>query len=317
MLQSIWQDLQQQFRSGNRVTQLIIVNIVVFVVIELVALFSRGLDGGAFGESLANFFAFSSDWRHNLTHPWTVITYAFLHAGLGHIFWNLLLFYWFGRIVGDMIGDKYVLPLYFLGAVAGGLLFWGTSALGLYQSGTFIVGASASVMAFIVAAAFYAPDYVIRLILIGEVRLKYIALAILLIDIFAFGRDANTGGHVAHLGGMIMGYVFVTALGSGHDLAAPINGAIDRVRGLFTGAARRGAGPARRRGSRPAPQPRPTLAYREGRPANSQQGSRPTPPPADESQERLDGILEKIKARGMDSLSAEERAFLSSVSRRG
>ena len=314
MLQSIWQDIQQQFRSGNRVTQLIIVNVIVFVVIELASLLSRGIDGGAFGNLLTEFFSFSSDWRHNLTHPWTVVTYAFLHAGLGHIFWNLLLFYWFGRIVGDMIGDKYVLPLYLLGAVSGGLLFWGTAALGLYASGTYIVGASASVMAFIVAAAFYAPDYRFNLLLIGEVRLKYIALAILLIDIFAFGRDSNTGGHVAHLGGMAMGYIFVVALGSGHDIAAPINRFIDRVTGLFTGAGRK----TRKRspGARSAPVPKPTLAYREGRPANTRRTTPPPAPTADQHQERLDGILEKIKASGMESLSAEERAFLSSVSRR-
>ena len=314
MLQSIWQDIQQQFRSGNRVTQLIIVNIIVFVVIELISLFSRGIDSGAFGLALTEFFSFSSDWWHNLTHPWTVVTYAFLHAGLGHIFWNMLLFYWFGRIVGDMIGDKYILPLYLFGAVAGGLLFWATAALGLYASGIYIVGASASVMAFIVAAAFYAPDYIIRLILIGEVRLKYIALAILLIDIFAFGRDSNTGGHVAHIGGMLMGYLFVTALASGYDLAAPTNRFIDRVGDFFSGVKRKP--PTRRRSAAARPTPKHYVAYQEASArGHAPREQQPSPPRPDATQERLDGILEKIKASGMESLTAEERAFLSSVSR--
>ncbi len=314
MFQSIWQDIQQQFRSGNRVTQLIILNVIVFVVFGFLKLISRGVDGGAFAGEIENFFAFSSDWWHNLTHPWSLFTYAFLHAGLGHIFWNMILLYWFGRIVGDLIGDKYILPLYLLGAAAGGLVFWGTS--GFYASGNFIVGASASVMAFIVAAAIYAPDYVFRLILIGEVRLKYIALAILLIDIFAFGTDGNAGGHFAHIGGMLMGYIFVTALGNGYDLAAPINRTIDSVTGFFERLTQKSA--PRRPATRVSNRPKSPVGYESSRRGNASITS--TRPPKSNGggvshQEQLDIILEKIKASGIKSLSAEEREFLSHVSR--
>ncbi len=314
MFQSIWQDIQQQFRFGNRVTQLIIVNVIVFVVFGFLKLISRGVDGGGFANEAVNFFAFSSDWYHNLTHPWSILTYAFMHAGLGHIFWNMILFYWFGRIVGDLIGDKYIFPLYFLGAVAGGLLYWGISALFSFTSGVYMVGASASVMAFIVAAAFYAPEYSFRLILIGEVRLKYIALAIILIDLFAFGTDGNTGGHIAHIGGMAMGYVFVTALGSGYDLAAPINNTIDGLSDLFDRLNRKA--PPRRPAPRTTSRSRTSVAsYETTRRGNSTITTTRSTPTAGSHQEQLDVILEKIKASGIKSLSAEEREFLSHVSR--
>ena len=226
----------------------------------------------------------------------------------------MILFYWFGRIVGDLIGDKYILPLYLLGAAAGGLLFWATS--GFYNGGTYIVGASASVMAFIVAAAFYAPEYVFRLILIGEVRLKYIALAIILIDLFAFGTDGNTGGHFAHVGGMLMGYFFVAALGNGHDLAAPINGAIDGVTGFFQRLGRKA--PPRRPQTRVGSRPKSSVSY-ETAPRSSTKrsaGSGTSGSPGPSHEEKLDAILEKIKATGIKSLSAEEREFLSHESRR-
>ena len=316
MFQSIWQDLQQQFRFGNRVTQLIIVNVIVFVVFGFLGLISRGVDGGAVAGAVEHFFAFSSDWFHNLTHPWSIVTYAFLHAGLGHIFWNMILFYWFGRIVGDLIGDKYIVPLYFLGAIAGGLVYWLTAAAGLYDGGAYIVGASASVMAFIVAAAIYAPDYVFRLILIGEVRLKYVALAILLIDIFAFGTDGNTGGHFAHIGGMAMGYLFVTQLSAGRDLGAPINRAIDWTTHLFERLTTRPRRPAPR--TRVAPRERTSVTTGVSRRAGSRTAAdrRADGPLRDDGhQDRLDEILDKIKASGIKSLTAEEREFLSQQSR--
>ena len=312
MLNSIWDDVRQQFRFGNRVTQLILVNVVVFVVFGLLGLVTRGIPGATAGvyQEVERFFSLSNDWLHNLTHPWSLFTYSFLHAGLRHVFWNLLLFYWFGRIVGDLIGNERILPLYFWGAVAGGLSFWISAAVLPYGAdGTrYIVGASASVMATIVAAAAIAPEYVFRVILIGEVRLKYIALALILVDLFAFGADGNTGGHFAHVGGMVMGYAFVAQLRQGNDLAEPVNRVVDAVR-RFSGSLghepRAAAAPARGSRRTEAPPPRARAA-----------GRRRAAGPADvDREERLDAILAKIKAEGIKSLSAEERDFLSLASR--
>lgn len=310
MLNSIWDDIRQQFRFGNRVTQIVLVNVAVFIVFMVLALVTRGIPGATDGvyNEVEQFFSLSNDWLHNLTHPWSLFTYSFLHAGLGHVFWNMLLFYWFGRIVGDLIGNERILPLYFWGAVAGGLLFWASAALLPYGADAtrYIVGASASVMATIVAAAVIAPEYVIRLLIIGEVRLKYIALAIILIDVFAFGTDGNTGGHFAHLGGMIMGYVFVAQLRQGNDLAAPVNRVTGSVQRFFGSLGRKPAArPAATRSS----------AARRGKSGAPARSRRPATQETLDREERLDTILAKIKAKGIKSLSAEERDFLSLASR--
>ncbi len=308
MFESIWQDVQQQFRSGTRVTQIILVNLAVFILVNILRLITLGIPGSDAYTGTMHFLELSNDWVHNLTHPWTLLTYGFLHEGFWHIGWNMLLFYWFGRIVGDLIGDDRILPIYLWGALAGGLLFWATAAFMPYGAGgtLYLLGASGAVMATIVAAAVIAPEYAIRLILLGEVRLKYIALVLVLLDVFAFGNTGNQGGHFAHIGGALMGYFFVAQLQSGRDLAVPVNRVFDatqRFFGSFRGGARR-------------PRRRPTIAYRRGEPAGEsnapQSGARPRNP---DTQERLDVILEKIKAAGIESLSPEERDFLYQASR--
>ena len=321
MVQSIWQDIQQQFRFGNRVTQIILVNVAVFIVIRLAMVLLQNQAPDAYATGL-HFFSVSKDWWHNLTHPWSFLTYAFLHEGFMHILFNMLIFYWFGRIVGDLIGDQKILPLYVWGAIAGGVVYFATAALFGYglPGQSFLIGASASVMAMVVAAAMLAPEYSMRLLLLGEVRLKYIALGIILLDVLQLGLDGNTGGHFAHFGGMAMGYVFVQQLREGNDLADPVNRAANWITGVFSGfgESRKGRRTASRSATRTsdARSPRPTMAARLERVRKSGSKQAPPPPPREpDSQERLDVILDKIKASGIDSLTDEEREFLSLASR--
>ena len=308
MLQSIWQDVQQQFRYGNRVTQIILVNIAVFIVFGLARIILRP-ESGSYA-AVIQFFEMSDDWLHNLTHPWVLLSYGFLHEGFWHIIWNMLLFYWFGRIVGDLIGNERVLPIYLWGVFLGGIVFWLTALVLPYgASGTvYMLGASAGVMATVLAAAVTAPEYAVRLPLLGEVRIKYIALFMVLLDILAFGNMgvSNQGGHFAHLGGAFMGYLFVSQLRNGNDLAVPVNRVFDGIRNFFLSFGESRKPTARRR--------KPSLAYREAAPSRkkNQAATRAQQP---DQQERLDVILEKIKAKGIDSLSAEERDFLSIASR--
>ena len=318
MVQSIWQDIQQQFRFGNRVTQIILVNVAVFIVIRLAMVLLQNQAPDAYATGL-HFFSVSKDWWHNLTHPWSFLTYAFLHEGFMHILFNMLIFYWFGRIVGDLIGDQKILPLYVWGAIAGGVLYFLSSVVFNYglPGQNFLIGASASVMAMVVAAALLAPEYSMRLLLLGEVRLKYIALGIILLDVLQLGLDGNTGGHIAHFGGMAMGYVFVQQLRAGNDLADPVNRVLGWFQGLFTGFGESRTTAGRTASQGPSRSPRPSLAARIERARSGKRGSASTAPPEPpNTQERLDIILDKIKASGIDSLSAEEREFLSLASRK-
>ncbi|MFK8054898.1 MAG: rhomboid family intramembrane serine protease [Saprospiraceae bacterium] len=306
MLQSIWQDVQQQFRFGNRVTQIILVNIAVFVTFGIARIILRpGSDTYA---SVIQFFEMSDSWLHNLTHPWVLLSYGFLHEGFWHIIWNMLLFYWFGRIVGDLIGNQRVLAIYLWGVFLGGITFWLT-ALVWPSNGlgpTYMLGASAGVMATVLAAAVTAPEYAIRLPLLGEVRIKYIALFMVLLDILAFGSVGvtNQGGHFAHLGGAFMGYLFVVQLRNGNDMAEPVNRVFESIRSFFLGI-----------GGNKQKRPKPTLAYKAAGKSKEEKAAAAAEVAESNKQERLDVILEKIKAKGIDSLSPEERDFLSIASR--
>jgi len=258
--------------------------------------------------SIIQFFEISDNWVHNLTHPWVFLTYGFLHEGFWHIIFNMLVFYWFGRIVGDLIGNQRVLPIYLWGVFAGGITFWLTSLVWPSNGAqtTYMLGASAGVMATVLAAAITAPEYAVRLPLLGEVRIKYIALVMVLVDILVF-RDAgvsNQGGHFAHLGGAFMGYIFVSQLRNGNDMAEPVNRVFEGIRSFFLGV-----------GGSKDKRPKPTLAYKAKAKSNVDKATAEKEAKASDQQQRLDVILEKIKAKGIDSLSAEERDFLSIASR--
>ncbi|HHS96087.1 MAG TPA: rhomboid family intramembrane serine protease, partial [Phaeodactylibacter sp.] len=143
MLTSIWEDIKRQFSYGNMVTRLIIVNAAVYVLVNIVyVLFSHGQVGGAYS-TFIHWLAMSSDLMYVLMHPWIVLTNMFLHEGFMHILFNMLILYWFGRIVGDLVGDHRILPLYLLGGIAGALFFFLTANLlpESYGIGSWALGA--------------------------------------------------------------------------------------------------------------------------------------------------------------------------------
>ena len=144
MLRSIWEEEKEKFINGNMVRRIIVINIGVFILVNVVNLafyiafqfsphdpLSR-YTGSGFYESYMVFFKFfsmSADWVFVLTHPWVLITSMFLHQGFWHILWNMLMMYWFGRIVGDFIGNQRILPIYLISGLAGGIIFFITANL--------------------------------------------------------------------------------------------------------------------------------------------------------------------------------------------
>ncbi len=308
MLQSIWEDAKREYYQGNMVTRLILVNVVVFVLINLTGLIMRlacACDPPGW-EPLLRFFSMPSDPLYLLTHPWTPFTSIFLHQGLGHIFWNMLFLYWFGRIVVDFIGNQRILPLYLLGGLAGGLVFFLASNLGFpfLPEGSFALGASAAVMAIVVASATINPDYQIHLLFLGPVKLKWLVGALVLLDILFIGPNSNTGGHLAHLGGAFMGYFTIRQLQNGNDWFSPINQVIDRIVNFLRSFAK---GPQSRKG--------PRVAYRNPNQSRTK-GQKRTDKMDLDHQQKLDEILDKIKQAGYDSLSKEEKEFLFKASKK-
>ncbi len=320
MFQSIWEDAKREFNYGNMVTRIIILNVAVFLIINIVAVFFFLAGQIDKFPVVVKWLSLSSGWQFNLTHPWVIFTHMFLHDGFWHILWNMLMLYWFGRIVGDFLGNQRILPLYLLGGLAGGIAYFVSAQINMpIVIGEMALGASAAVMAIVVAAGVIAPNYTMNLLLIGPVKLKYIVAVLVLLNVFSIARIApNTGGNIAHLGGAALGWIFVLMLREGNDISIPINRIINSISNffsqLFNGAPK---SPPRRK--------KPHVAYKNTNAGEVKKATKKTTATrrgnanSDNSglsqQERVDAILDKIKVSGYDSLSQEEKEILFKASK--
>lgn len=293
---SIWDDFKRTVNSGNTISILIIINVVVFVLINLLKVidklfFADGLDGTFYAPVIEQVLL-RADIMSLLTHPWTLITHMFAHEGVFHLVFNMLFLYWFGRIVQEFIGNRHLLPLYILGGLSGAFLMVLSYNIfpGLNTHVAYIqaLGASAGVMAIVVGAATLVPDYTVFLILLGPVRLKYIALVLVVLDIIGMA-GFNGAGSIAHIGGALMGFIYIRQLQVGHDWAEPFDKSIAFVKRLFSGKPRG-----------------PRVVYKRDTATGSAKGKG-----ADQrDQARIDDILDKINQSGYDSLTKDEKAFL-------
>lgn len=310
MFQSIWEDIKSQFRSGNMVVRLIFVNLAFFTgILVLKLMLSIAIDHSfpspTYEQYVAPFLELSSSFLTTLTRPWVIFTHMFMHYGLLHFAFNMLWLYWFGRIVGDLIGDRKILPIYLLSGLASAFLLMFIAALPTpFNIGTSAIGASGAVLGIVVAAAAIAPDYYIRLIFLGDVRLKYVALTVILIQLVSLAANENSGGTLGHIGGIIMGIIFVGQLRKGNDLSIPVNNFLDKIKNFFNKTEQRS---------------KPKVAYRNPKikemrkKRNEKKGERKTD---DNHEQKLNAILDKIKSTGMESLSEEEKEFLLNASKK-
>ncbi len=310
MFSSIWQDVKSQFSHGNMLTRIIWVNVGGFLLLLLSKLIMTPIGGPELYEQFKQSLIIGADWKHNLTHPWVFITHMFLHEDLWHLLWNMVGLYWFGRIVGDLLGDRRVLPMYLLSGLVGGLTFFAAANIvGQMGFGAYALGASAAFMGLLAIAGATAPNYLIHLFIIGEVRLKFIVGFFIVMDLVTISNSFNSGGSFGHLGGAFMGFLIAQQLSHGNDWTVPVNRVLDGITSFF--------------GNLFSPKrPQPKTAYRnldlKKQPAGRTE-RRAARRPADASgdlsyQEQLDAILDKIKLTGYDSLSASEKEFLFNAS---
>jgi membrane associated rhomboid family serine protease len=299
MLANIIDKVRTEFRNGTMVHKLFVINVAVFCVYIIIFFFDAALHAGnrtGWADSFSHFFSLSSDWHHVITRFWSPFTCMFLHASFGHILFNMIGLMMFGNIVGDLIGDRRVLPIYLLGGLIG-CLFYFISVNVFFNNGIEheALGASGAVMALAGAAVAISPDYRLRLLLIGEVALKYVVLFMLLADLVGIASQYNSGGHFAHLGGFIFGLVFIQQINAGRDMSEWFNGAIDTVKSWFNGSR-----------SRKKQSAQPVFKVTKG-------GGTRQKEVRSNKQEKLDGILDKIRLQGMASLTDEEKTFLESL----
>lgn len=299
-----WKD---QFLNGSLLMKLIFINAAIYLLINVVALFALWFGStdflvyyqdGSYTSKLTFWLAASSSFVETIKHPWSVITYMFLHERFWHLIFNMVFLYFSGRIFVQYLGERRLLTTYIFGGLAGLLLYMIAYNVIPYfnsPSGIPILGASASVMAIFIAIAAYQPSLPVLLPFLGQVKLKYIGIFYLVMDFASIQGGENVGGHIAHLGGALFGFWAITQFRKGKDVFYDLMPLVNSVGALFKSKSKL------------------KVKYRKSNKASGR--ARFT---SDEEynfskkkdQERIDEILDKISKSGYDSLSKKDKDFL-------
>lgn len=292
---NIIDEIKEQYRSGNALNKLIIINLgvyLLYVVLRILSFLFRVDIAGSF----IDFTALPSSLYSLATRPWTLVTYMFLHQGFIHILFNMIWLYFGGQLFMQYFGGRRLVSTYLIGGLLGGLLY--VLFYNLFPAFSEVVlisnnrGASAGVMAVLVAIATYNPRYPVRLFFVLNVPLWGIATFALLLDLISLGEGENAGGRLAHLGGAAFGYLMALRYKEGKDLTEGFSQFLDRLTNFFSrdksklktvysSQKQKSSGAAKRNGSSAA-----------------------------NEEARLNEILDKIRQSGYESLSKEEKDYL-------
>ncbi|MBQ8602303.1 MAG: rhomboid family intramembrane serine protease [Bacteroides sp.] len=291
-------DLKNDFRRASISQQFIYINCGIFVVTALVAIVRMLFNVGNY--SWMEWLELPAWLPQFIKQPWSLVTYMFLHAGLFHLLFNMLWLYSFGQLFLMFFSARHFRGLYFLGGFCGGLLYMLAYNVFPYFSsylyGSYLLGASASVIAIVIATAIREPEFRVSLLFFGQVRLKYLALIMIITDLL-FVTSNNAGGHIAHLGGALAGWWFAAGLRKGTDVTKWINQAIDWLLGGW-------------KVKRAPKKPKMKVHY-GGRANDYEYNARKK-----EQDEEVDRILDKLKKSGYGSLTTEEKKRLFDASKR-
>ena len=287
-------NLKRSFQAGSILKKLIFINVAVFILIRLLGILL--LLFNLQDLPILLYLQLPASPMALLSRPWTLFTYMFTHFELLHVLFNMLWLYWFGELFLQFFNERQLGGLYVLGGLAGALLFIVSYNLFPYfrevSAFSFLMGASASVMAIVFAISFYRKEIEINLLLIGRIKLIYLALFTFVIDLLAMTSE-NAGGHIAHIGGALFGIWFASRYAQGKDLTAPINRLIDKLVNL---------------GKR---KPKMSVTYGGRSNKDWEYNARKQQETAN-----IDAILDKLKRSGYGSLSADEKKQLFDASKK-
>lgn len=288
---SILDSIKNAYKQGNAVIKLIFINIAVFIFLNIAAVLFDLLHISSF--SLLHYLAAPAELKLLLLRSWTIITYMFLHEGIMHLFFNMISLYWFGKIFTIYFSEKQLVGVYIFGGLVAVLFYVAAfNLIPFYHNvinNTVLLGASGSIMAIIVAASIKSPDLEMQLLLIGNVKLKYIAITVVLLSFFGI-TSSNGGGQLAHLGGALAGYIFIVSLRQGYDITTGFNRFLGKLVDFF--------GP---RKLKVKPNKTQKKNYMSDAEFNMNKAKK---------MEQINHILDKIKSSGYESLSDEEKKKL-------
>lgn len=290
----IYQELKDSFKYGSPLTKLLYINIGVFIIFRLVYVFFWAAGSKELYPFL-DWFSAPAYIQALIYKPWSVITYMFYHEDFFHIAFNMLGLYWFGKLFLEFLNKRQLVGTYLLGGISGYILY----SLAYYLLPVLrdqltvatVIGASASVLAILASVAFYRPNYSIYLMFIGQVKLKYLALFYIVLDVLTMA-SGNAGGHIAHLGGMLFGWLFALQLRKNKDITTGINKILDFFVTLF--------------------RPRKKLKVSHKKVANDFEYKKEKA----SEQKEIDAILDKISRSGYDSLNKAEKEMLFKMGRK-
>ncbi len=292
----MFDNIFQKFKLQNIVGKFIYANVAVYIIVVLIGVFSVLFNVGD-GNAVIKYVELPSSLPLLLHRPWTLLTYMFLHEQFTHILWNMIALYVFGRIFIDFYSLRHFVGTYIMGGLFGGIAFVLSYNLfpyfAPYVGSSYLIGASASVLAIVVASAVRNPDYRINLLLIGSVKLSTFAIITVAISVLMLSGN-NAGGNFAHLGGALAGWLVAYMLNKGVDVTSVVNKPIDWIATLFKKETYRR-------------KPKPKFKYSAGgsRNADYEYNARKKA-----SEAEVDRILEKIKKGGYASLTDDEKKRL-------
>jgi membrane associated rhomboid family serine protease len=276
---SLINDLKSKFISASIIQQLIYVNVSVFIITLILSSFSGLFENRT--NIIFEWFSLSSSFDQLITKPWTLISYGFLHSGFLHILFNCLILHFFGRLFLEYFTQKQALNFYILGTLFGGLAYLVSyNYFPLFEGRVHtLVGASAGVTAIVVGIATYIPNYQLQLRIFGYVKLWKLAGVFILFDLISLA-GGNGGGHIAHIGGALFGYFYVSQSSNNSS----------NIFSWFSEFFSKRKKPLQ-------------TVYKSTKKKNTRKS-------ADDKQAKIDSILDKISKTGYETLTKEEKEFL-------
>jgi len=280
-------EIKLSFRNGSYLTKLIYINIAIWVIVRLV--FVGFKLSGSDGSQMLTWLALPASFELFISRPWTILTYMFLHFEFLHILFNVLWLYWFGKIFLEYHSQQKLLSVYLIGGFSGGVAYMlAYNLIPVFQKSVLdvqLLGASASVIAIVIAIAVYVPNHLIHLVFIGPVKIRWIAFVSVLLYVINLSGD-NAGGNFAHLGGALWGWIYMSQLMAGRE----ITGRFDRMTDAFFSWFR--------------PRRKLKIKYNAPNPEYNYNRSKVS------QQDEINRVLDKIGKSGYDSLTFDERETL-------
>jgi len=280
-------NITYQYNRLNIAEKLIVINVLIFITAGLLKILF-----GWSGDTITQWFELPKDFFQFLTQPWSIVTYSFFHSGFGHVFWNMIMLYFSGKIFLNLFDNKRFINVYFLGVILGGLIFLLSYNIfpALLGVNTSLIGASAGVTAVLIFVCAYLPNQEVRVVFFN-VKLWHIGVFVVALDLIQISYGGNVGGRLAHLGGAALGYYYARQLFKGHDIGSGFSKFLGYMEDIF-----------KRKEKKASLK---TVYRRESSGAKSKEFY-----DKESHQRKIDAILDKISKSGYESLSKAEKDFL-------